>query len=109
MSKRILYWLTFFVTCSGIALAGISVIAWIYVRFVVGDSSVPVMMLYVPCVIGLAVAATGVVRLRRTRERRYAATSGLDFRTLRPHRGRRVDRDPENVIRQALSAAQADG
>ncbi len=58
-------WLTFLVTWGGIALAGISVIARIDVEFAGGDSSVPVMVFYVPWVIGLAVAATGVVLERR--------------------------------------------
>ena len=65
MSKRILYWLTFSVTWGGVTLAGMSVITWIYVRFTGGDISGPVMMLYVPCVIGLAIAATGIVLERR--------------------------------------------
>ena len=61
MSNR----LTFLVTWGGIALAGISVIARIYLEFAGGDSSVPVLVFYVPWVIGLAVAATGVVLERR--------------------------------------------
>ena len=61
MSNR----LTFLVTWGGIALAGISVIARSYLEFAGYDGSVPVLVFYVPWVIGLAVAAPGVVLERR--------------------------------------------
>ena len=56
--------ITFFVTWGGIALAGISIIARIYVEFA-GDHTSASVLLYVPWVIGLAVAAIGVALGRR--------------------------------------------